>query len=724
MNFRITIIVFMSVALAACRPPAAPPPTAAPPAERIPATLEEAAKALAEGRKEIYEKALRNLASSSETMTRRRALVTLGLFYRNEKRDLEALQALRLAIPEYPELSSYLQLQTVELDRRLKNYSGAALTARNIIAAAPSSSAAGLARLQLPALLSQAGDAAGARESAAAISTHPFDEFTEGEFVRTADALASSGQQELATAIRFRLLTQYPQSRYTEKTYGNLTALSEELSPLSKMSFDELMNLAEKLGRVNRYDQALDLLNRIEQRFPDRTNSAELRYVRVQSLFNSRNYEQVTQLTAVENEPYFVATQMLRGRAYWRSDRSSEFVAMMNEVIAKYPASKEATQARLQLGKYYITDETDYPRAINFLESVTKAGEYGNEGENLWTLGWIHTLAGQDQKALDVLADYVRRYPDSDYTTNALFWSGKIHQRRGDTAARDAAYGELTRRYPYAYYSYRARELTGVTQQPANEIASGFTFPLASEKTLSESDPKFVVVRELASIGLLTEAAAELKKLVADRPDDALLAFRLADLYSRAGEAAKGMGILQRRFRDIVRHGGSGVPPRFWQILYPRLFWDQLTPAAVKQNVDPYMLTAIIRQESGFDPSVVSNAGAVGLMQIMPAESARLGEAAGLPGLTRGDLFDPAKSAQVGAAEFAQKLQLMDGNVVLAIASYNAGETAVRGWLARTPLDDLDLFIESIPYNETRLYVKNVTRNHREYRRIYEQPAP
>jgi soluble lytic murein transglycosylase len=108
-------------------------------------------------------------------------------------------------------------------------------------------------------------------------------------------------------------------------------------------------------------------------------------------------------------------------------------------------------------------------------------------------------------------------------------------------------------------------------------------------------------------------------------------------------------------------------------------------------------------------------------MQIMPAEASRLGEAAGLGPITRDDLFDPQKNVAVGAAEYAQKLERMDGNPVLAIAAYNAGESAVREWMQRTPPEDVDLFIESIPYAETRLYVKIVTRNRHEYRRIYEE---
>jgi soluble lytic murein transglycosylase len=108
-------------------------------------------------------------------------------------------------------------------------------------------------------------------------------------------------------------------------------------------------------------------------------------------------------------------------------------------------------------------------------------------------------------------------------------------------------------------------------------------------------------------------------------------------------------------------------------------------------------------------------------MQIMPEEASRIAVDGGLTAVTREDLFVPEKNIAVGAAEFTQKLAAMDNNRTLAIAAYNAGQGPVQEWLQRTPIEDMDLFIEAIPYAETRLYVKTVTRNRNEYMRIYER---
>jgi soluble lytic murein transglycosylase len=211
-----------------------------------------------------------------------------------------------------------------------------------------------------------------------------------------------------------------------------------------------------------------------------------------------------------------------------------------------------------------------------------------------------------------------------------------------------------------------------------------------------------------------------MKSIAANHPKNRGVAFMLADVYVQGGEPFRANGILQREFREFVRHGGENVPPRFWQILYPLNYWDAIRSEAERRGLDPYLVASIIRQESGFEPATVSNAGAVGLMQIMPQEAARIASVAGLPSITRERLFDPFDNIAVGAAEFSQKLGRMNDNPILAIAAYNAGEGPVGRWIARTPVGDPDLFVESIAYAETRLYVKTVLRNRYEYRRIYE----
>jgi soluble lytic murein transglycosylase len=411
----------------------------------------------------------------------------------------------------------------------------------------------------------------------------------------------------------------------------------------------------------------------------------------------------------------------LRARAAWRDDKPSVFLAGLADLEKRFPKSREAIDAKVQRAKYYTTDEPDYELAVKNLERAIEAGAVGNDGENIWTLGWTYFLWGKYDDALRVFDRYIAEYQDGDYKTNSLFWSAKIHEKLGQIELRDTKFNQVIAEYPYSYYSYRAKEIMGLPTTAPSDIASGAVFPDIESQVAALGDSRFDAVRELMTVDLFRDATREMKSLASAYPDNLGVAFMLADVYVAGGEPFKANTTLQRRFRQFIRHGGTNVPQRLWQILFPLNYWDTIRAEAEKRGLEPYLVASIIRQESGFEPTTVSNAGAVGLMQIMPQEAARIATAAGIEGfVTRERLFDPEENIAVGAAEYAQKLKSMGGNPILAVAAYNAGEQPVGRWLAQTPVDDVDLFVEAIPYAETRLYVKSVTRNRFEYRRIYE----
>jgi soluble lytic murein transglycosylase-like protein len=660
--------------LGACaKPPATPPPTALPP---------------------VVQKA-------PDPDRRTLAREALALFDRTDYD--QAVPALANAAQVYPAVAPFLRLRLAEAEAARGNINDAVAVLSEVIAISDTS-AATVARLRLPALFAQLGDTASTDAAWQQAMLVTIDELTESDFVNMATALANAGRADLATSTRMRLLTTYTGGRYTEQTFDFVK------SDVAKLPDAEKIALAAKLARSDRYDQALALLP---------ADSPEARATRLRALFNSRHYEDViAETTDVKlTDPSLL---LLRARAAWRDDQPQEMLAGLDAIEKDFPASKEAIEAKILRAKYYVTDSVDYAKSIDNLAKAIDAGAAGSDGENVWNLGWTYTLWGKDDEALAAFDRYIRAYPDGDWKTNSLFWSAKIYDRLGRTAERDAKAAQIVAEYPFSYYAYRTKELWPSSNR---EPASTNAFPDLDAALATVNEPRFVVVQALQDVGLDRAAAREMKGLAAKYDDNLGVQFMLADVYVRGGEPFKANGVLQRRFRDFVRHGGTNIPKRFWEILFPLQYWDAIRAEAERRAEDPYLIASIIRQESGFEPTTVSNAGAVGLMQIMPEEAARIAAAAGLTEVTRADLFDPAINVAVGAAEYSQKLALMDDNDTLAIAAYNAGEQAVRQWMAQTPPADLDRFIESIPYAETRLYVKTVTRNRNEYKRIYEGSA-
>ena len=711
----------------ACGGRTSPAPTAAPraaattlaeaPAQFTAATLEETRSLRRNGHLDEYARSLQLFAASGDPQVAHRALALLGLHQIEQKQLDAAYGTLSRAAEVYPEVAPFLRLRLVEIEEQRGNYANAALLASRIIATNADTSAATIARLRLPAEYAQAGDVASTDAAYRTAFALPIDELSEEQFVSLAKRLAKANRQDLATAIRTRLLLEYPSGRFTEETYDRLAALTA--SPLDNLSLAEGLELASRLGRNDRYDQALELLGRLAARFPDAPQSPAFRNVRLRALFSSRRY------TELLNDPAAAkltdpATILLRARAAWRSGKPQDFLAGINQVERDFPTSKEATEVRLLRAKYFVTDVVDYDASIANLQIAIDAGALGNDGENLWNLGWTYALAGRTDDAQRTFEQYFKAFPDGDYKSNSLFWSGKLYEKLGRREERDAKFNQLIAEYPFSYFSYRARELMGAPVIPASDVQNGNVFPDIDNELSKVTDPRMNSVRELLEIELHRDATREMKALAAAYPENLGVQFLLADVYVQGGEPFKANGILQRKFRNFVRHGGTNVPPRFWQILFPLNYWDAYRAEAEKRGLDPYLLVSITRQESGFEPTTVSNAGAVGLMQIMPEEAQSIAARANIAGVTRDSLFDPGTNIAVGAAEYAQKLETMKGNPTLAIAAYNAGEMAVGNWIAHTATDDMDLFVESIPYAETRLYVKSVTRNRYEYRRIYE----
>jgi soluble lytic murein transglycosylase len=673
----------------------------------------------ANGKLAEYESSLKVLAISTDPEIARRALALLGLFYLEQKRTDDALPTLTRAADSYPEVAPFLRLRIVDIEEQRGDFPNAAIVASQIIATNGDTSAATIARLRLPADYAQSGDTGSTDASYRQAIAVPLDELTEENFVALARRLAAAGRQDLATAIWMRLLTEYAQGRYTEETYGHLAALTA--SPLDHFTLAEALDQASRLAHVDRYDQALDLLERTARRLPAAAKSAEYRNIRLRALFRSRHYTDLLNETATTRltDP---ALALLRARAAWRVGKPQDFLAGLQHIEHDWPSSKEAGESKVLRAKYYVTDVTNYDASLHDLLQAIDAGAVGTEGENLWTLGWTYTLAGRNDDAMRTFERYDQTFPDGDYKSNALFWSAKLLDKAGKTVERDAKLKQLIAEYPFSYYSYRARQIMNLPMTFRDGDGSPATnvFPDVDAELAKVHDPRLAAVRELLAIDLQRDAALEIKSLAAAHPDNLGVAFLLADVYVQGGEPFKANGILQRRFRNFVRHGGTNIPRRFWQILFPLSYWDAYRAEGEKRGLDPYLLVSITRQESGFEPTTVSNAGAVGLMQIMPGEVQSIASRDGITGVTRESLFDPATNIAIGAAEYSQKLAALNGNPILAIAAYNAGVDTVGKWLAHTPVDDMDFFVESIPYAETRLYVKTVSRNRFEYRRIYE----
>ena len=161
------------------------------------------------------------------------------------------------------------------------------------------------------------------------------------------------------------------------------------------------------------------------------------------------------------------------------------------------------------------------------------------------------------------------------------------------------------------------------------------------------------------------------------------------------------------------------LPLEAWEIMFPRPYWDLIQREARRQGLDPYLVAALIRQESRFERDAVSSAGALGLMQLMPETARRL---AGVRRLSPSRIQEPEFNVRLGTRYLAELLRGFDGSVEKAVAGYNAGGTRVGEWASQGPFREPAEFVECIPVTQTREFVYTVLRNYRFYRDLYAGP--
>jgi len=218
---------------------------------------------------------------------------------------------------------------------------------------------------------------------------------------------------------------------------------------------------------------------------------------------------------------------------------------------------------------------------------------------------------------------------------------------------------------------------------------------------------------------LRAEAAHLAHELAAELRNDPTLALLAARALAAAGEHRHAVRLVESRFNAFLDQPASGVPDDFWMLAYPQAFWDDVRSVADSAQVDPLLLLALARQESRFDPTVRSAAGALGLFQIMPYTADALAPRLAISVTDRAVLFHPRTSATFAARLVADLLRQFDDQTVAVMAAYNAGEDRGADWWKAARGVTEDLFVDTIPYTETRTYVRLVYRNHVRYRQIY-----
>ena len=337
--------------------------------------------------------------------------------------------------------------------------------------------------------------------------------------------------------------------------------------------------------------------------------------------------------------------------------------------------------------------------------------------------------ASRYSSAASALASFLQSNEDSPFASGALYWKAKCLSALGDQQAADAVLRRVVRQSPTDYYSFRAREMLVLIGDTARLPELDTSFDLArtrdwldsvsvGKKPLSAMDSMQLQRGVLLALcGLAERAEPFLDGFEVRYPANLALQFELAGLYKNVNRAVLSYRVGRRLGWRVPASARATIPRPLFDIVYPRPFFDIVSREAGRNSLDPFLVLAVMRQESVFDPAIVSRAGAIGLMQLMPSTSQTVCKALGEP-FVADSLYSPAVNIRQGAYYIRRLLDDFGGNAVLALASYNGGPNKAAEWYAQNKRTTFDLFIEDIGFTETRGYVKKVLANYWTYRRF------
>lgn len=466
-------------------------------------------------------------------------------------------------------------------------------------------------------------------------------------------------------------------------------------------------------------------------------------------------------------ENFVVQVWLKRAALALQRQRLDEAAVLLRTLLERYPEGVHVTEGHYMLASVYerqhklaesiyyygrVTAQGTVPAwSAKALLALTRVQDGGNgaskpkevpqsqlqdfsthEPEGLWEAGWALYRQRNYEGAELVWGQFERRFPHSPLLPKILYWRARVaqHTNQSDIAIR--LYQRILDDYPAQYHSVQASARLHSLEaalpdgpDPLLPVVPFETFALPPEAKKATRPKRehfhYTRIRELQLLRMFEPAAEEVRVLSTLLPSTPGAQYFVATLLAESQQHVEAFQLVSGFTEGMSPEEMRGLPRTFWTLLYPRAYWDEVGQQARTFKVDPYLVASIMRQESIFNPDALSSAGARGLMQIMPATAEEIVARLRLPALTLEQLHDPAVSITLGTQYLASLLQRYQGNIVLTLAAYNAGPGRASRWREQWPDLSMDEFIELIPIEETRFYVKYVLRNLMLYERLYKE---
>ena len=610
-------------------------------------------------------------------------------------------------------LLDYVDYYKGVVQLRLNQFPEAKRTLETLAARKP----VGAISLNTALALGETAEASGRRDDAIAIYRRIADDkhlVSDDVLSRLGAAALSAGDRKTAAEAYLRVYYEFALTDLATAAASHLAGLQDQIV---KRGYQADLGRAAMLFGARRYAEARTAFQDIQkQANGDDRELADLRVAECD--FYLKRYDAAREGV----RPYLErASRKAEARFFHLSalrelGQHDEYVAQTRALVADFPGDSWAEEALNNLGTHHILIDEDEEAARVFGELYEKFPTGPRSERAAWKYGWWSYRNGDHDRAVKTFESAASGFPRSDYRPSYLYWAARAHAKLGHGETAGARFRLVYHDYGSSYYGRLAQRR--VDRRPGQPEAERAVAASLQPVTNSPRPPTAERIRLLLANGLYDPAIAELRYAQRQWGTSPAIEATIAWAYHQKGELRRAITLMRRAYPQSLTSTGHLLPVEMRQVIFPLVYWDLIRKHANAYDLDPYVMAALIAQESTFDPGIRSVANAWGLMQVVPPTGRRLARTLGMRRFTTSTLTNPEANVRLGMLYFSQLVRRF-GGTYYALASYNAGENRVVRWKAERPDLDEDEFIDDIPFPETQNYVKRILGTAEDYRLLY-----
>jgi peptidoglycan lytic transglycosylase len=618
-------------------------------------------------------------------------------------------------LPPSAALDDYIDYYTGLAQLRLEKYAEARKTFTAVLDRKPQ----GAVSLRAALAHGEAAEASGDYKGAVEI----YQRLAESKGLVTDEVLSRLGRAALAVDDRKTAAQAYVRLYYEFALTDAATSAASQLQSLQehvvKSGYQPDLGRAAMLFGARRYAEARTAFQDLQRvASGDDKELVDLRVAECD--FYLRRYDSARDGA----RPYLErASRKAEARFFFLSalrelGNHDEYIAQTRSLVTDFPGDSWSEEALNNLGTHYIVANEDEAAAQIFAELYDKFPTGSRAERAAWKSGWWSYRKGDYQNAVRTFESAASSFPRSDYRPSFLYWAGRAHGALGQGEVAAARFQLVFHDYGSSYYGRLAKKQVSRIAGADPSADRAISASLQGAATIAPQPPTADRIKLLLANGLYDDALEELRFAQRQWGTSPVIEATMAWAYHQKGELRRGITLMRRAYPQSLTSTGHLLPVAMRQVIFPLVYWETIRAHANKYDLDPYVMAALINQESTFDADIRSSANAWGLMQIVPPTGRRLARTLGIRRFSTRSLTDPLTNIRLGMLYFSQLVKQFDGTYY-ALASYNAGESRVVRWKAERPGLDEDEFIDDIPFPETQNYVKRILGTAEDYRLLY-----